>query len=114
MLALADDAALARLVIAAAQRRACLPPRSFPIARSRVCRAASNGLRTYRAPTKRRRHSMPQLRAASAMLQADLERLHKYMREIERIEQISDEMRAVIESECPELVYKLPPKETRA
>ena len=37
MLAFADDAALARLVIAAAQRRARLPPRSFPIARSRAC-----------------------------------------------------------------------------
>ena len=38
MLALADDAALARLVIAAArQGRARLPPRSFPIARSRAC-----------------------------------------------------------------------------
>jgi hypothetical protein len=34
MLAFADDAALARLVIAAAQRRARLTPRSFPIARS--------------------------------------------------------------------------------
>jgi len=37
MLALADDAALARLVIAAAHRRARLPPRNFPIARSRAC-----------------------------------------------------------------------------
>jgi len=34
MLAFADDAALARLVMAAAQRRARLTPRSFPIARS--------------------------------------------------------------------------------
>jgi len=37
MLALADDAALARLVIAAAQRRARLPPRTFPIEWSRAC-----------------------------------------------------------------------------
>jgi len=30
-----------------AQRRARLPPRSFPIARSRAARAASSGLRTH-------------------------------------------------------------------
>ena len=37
MLALADDAALARLAIAAAQRRARLPPSKLWIARSRAC-----------------------------------------------------------------------------
>ena len=67
MLALADDAALARLVIVAAQRRARLPfLESFPIARSRHARAASNCLWTpdiFGAPTKHRRHySMPQPR----------------------------------------------------
>jgi hypothetical protein len=39
------------------------------------------------------------------------ERLHKYMLEIERVDDISDEMRAVAESEWPELAHKLPPKE---
>jgi hypothetical protein len=34
------------------------------------------------------------------------------MREIERVDQISDEMRAVVESEWPELVHKLPPRGT--
>jgi hypothetical protein len=38
-------------------------------------------------------------------------RLHKYMLDIERIDHISDEMRAVVEVEWPELVHKLPPKE---
>jgi hypothetical protein len=33
------------------------------------------------------------------------------MLEIEHIDHISDEMRAVGENEWPELVYKLPPKE---
>jgi hypothetical protein len=47
------------------------------------------------------------------MLQADLERLHKYMLEIEGIDHISDEMRAVIESEWLELAHKLPPKRPR-
>ena len=47
------------------------------------------------------------------MLQADLERLHKYMLEIEGVDAISDEMRAVVESEWPELAHKLPPKKPR-
>ena len=41
---------------------------------------------------------------------ADLKRLRRYMLEIERVGHISDEMRAVIEAEWPELVHKLPPK----
>jgi hypothetical protein len=40
---------------------------------------------------------------------ADLHRLHQYMLEVERID-LSDEMRAVVESEWPELAHKLPPK----
>jgi len=32
------------------------------------------------------------------------------MLDIEHIDHISDEMRAVVESEWPELAYKLPPK----
>ena len=44
------------------------------------------------------------------MTSADLERLHKYMLEIEGIDHISDEMRAVAEELWPELVHKLPPK----
>src|SRR5262245_43273093 len=66
MLALADDAALARLVIAAAQRRARLPPQAFRSRGRGHARAASNCLGTLdilRAPTKHRRHhSMPPLR----------------------------------------------------
>jgi hypothetical protein len=44
------------------------------------------------------------------MMPADLKRLHKYMLEIEHIDHISDEMRAVPESEWPELAHKLPSK----
>jgi hypothetical protein len=67
MLAFADDAALAPLVIAAAQRRARLPPRRAFRSRGRGhARAASNGLRTpdiLGAPTKyHRRYPMPQPR----------------------------------------------------
>jgi hypothetical protein len=60
--------------------------------------------------TKKRRTYQPRLVGDKVMMPADLRRLHKYMREIERIDHISDEMRAVVESEWPELVYKLPPK----
>ena len=41
---------------------------------------------------------------------ADLRRLHKYMLEME-VTAITDQMRAVVENEWPELAHKLPPKE---
>jgi hypothetical protein len=44
---------------------------------------------------------------------ADLKRLHKYMLEVEHISVISDEMREVVQSEWPELTYKLPPTRLR-
>jgi hypothetical protein len=42
------------------------------------------------------------------LMPADLERLHKELREFERIDAVSDEMRAVIEELWPELVPRLP------
>jgi len=44
------------------------------------------------------------------MTPADLRLLHKYMLEVENVSFISDEMRAVVESEWPELAHKLPPR----
>jgi hypothetical protein len=44
------------------------------------------------------------------MLEADFERLHKYLHEVERLDHVSDEMRVPFESEWPELTHKLPPK----
>ena len=41
------------------------------------------------------------------MLPADLVRLHKYMRDVEGVEFISDPMRAVVEELWPELAHKL-------
>ena len=41
-----------------------------------------------------------------ALMPADLKRLHKFMLDIERIDHISDEMRAVVGSEWPELARK--------
>jgi hypothetical protein len=60
--------------------------------------------------TKKRRVYKPRVVGGQVMLQADLERLHKYMLEIEGVDAISDEMRAVVESEWPELAHKLPPR----
>jgi hypothetical protein len=59
---------------------------------------------------KKRWIYQPRVVGGRVMLQADLEQLHKYMLEIERVGAISDEMRAVVESEWPELAHKLPPK----
>jgi hypothetical protein len=39
---------------------------------------------------------------------ADLKRLHKYMLDIEHMDHISDEMRAMLESKWPGLARKLP------
>ena len=60
---------------------------------------------------KERRVYEPRIVGDKVMMPADLKRLHKYMREVEHIDHISDEMRAVVESEWPELAYKLPPKD---
>jgi hypothetical protein len=45
------------------------------------------------------------------VMPVDLERLHKELVESQRLNDVSDETRVVIEDEWPELVYKLPPKE---
>jgi hypothetical protein len=59
---------------------------------------------------KKRRAYSPRVVGGQLMLQADFERLHRYMREIERIDHISDEMRAVVEEFWPEFAHKLPPR----
>jgi hypothetical protein len=65
--------------------------------------------------TEKRRIYNPRIVAGGrAMLQADFERLHKYLLETPYVHYISDEMRAVIEDEWPELVCKLPPKKPQA
>jgi len=60
---------------------------------------------------KKRRVYKPRIVGDKVMMPADLKRLHKYMLDIEHIDHISDEMRAVLEGEWPELIHMLPPKE---
>jgi hypothetical protein len=59
---------------------------------------------------KKRRTYLPRIVGDKVMMPADLKRLHKYMLEIEGVDAISDEMRAVVEELWPELVHKLPLK----
>jgi hypothetical protein len=59
--------------------------------------------------SKQRRVYMPRIVGDKVMMPADLKRLHKYILDIERIDHIWDEMRAVVESEWPELAHKMPP-----
>ena len=54
---------------------------------------------------KKRRVYISRVVGNQVMTSADLERLHKYMLEIEDIDHISDEMRAVVGSEWPELAH---------
>ena len=60
--------------------------------------------------SKKRRVYTPRIVGDKVMMPANLERLHKYMLEIEHIDHISDEMRAVVEDLWAELAHKLPPK----
>jgi hypothetical protein len=53
----------------------------------------------------------PGIVGGKLMMPADLQRLHKYMLDIEGVDAISDEMRAVVEELWPGLVHKLPPKQ---
>ena len=55
--------------------------------------------------TRERRVYKPRLVGGKVMLAP-----HKYMLDIEHIDHISDEMRAVVENEWPELAHKLPPQ----
>jgi hypothetical protein len=63
--------------------------------------------------TKKRRVYEPRIVGDKVMMPADLKRLHKYMLDIERVQEISDEMRAVVVSERPELAHKLPRRRRR-
>jgi hypothetical protein len=64
--------------------------------------------------TKKRRIYKPRLLGDQIVTPTDLKRIHKELLEFEHIEAVSDEMRALIESEWPELVHKLPPKTPQA
>jgi hypothetical protein len=52
----------------------------------------------------------PRIIGGRLLLPAELQRIHRAVLDDSVVETISDEMRTVVESAWPELVYKLPPK----
>jgi hypothetical protein len=77
---------------------------------TRLTYSPSKPGRPFGPRVRYQRSYFPRIVGGKVMTPADLRRLHKYMLEVEGIDHISDEMRAVVESEWPELAYKLPPK----
>jgi hypothetical protein len=59
---------------------------------------------------KTKRIYAPRIISDHIMVLEDFERLHKFLLETERLSEVSDDMRELIEDEWPELAHKLPPK----
>jgi hypothetical protein len=59
---------------------------------------------------KPKRVYAPRIISDHIMVQEDFERLHEFLLETERLSEVSDDMRELIEDEWPELLDKLPPK----
>jgi hypothetical protein len=74
-----------------------------------VTHSPSKRGRPYGPRVRYQRSYSPRVVDGKIMTPADLRRLHKYMLEIEKVTVTSDEMRAVVEIEWPELAHKLPP-----
>jgi hypothetical protein len=55
----------------------------------------------------------PRIISDHIMVQEDFERLYKFLLETECLPEVSDDMRALIENEWPELVHKLPQRATK-
>ena len=58
--------------------------------------------------SKPKRIYAPRIISDHIMLQEDFERLYKFLLETEGLSEVSDDMRALVEQEWPELVQKLP------
>ena len=63
---------------------------------------------------KPKRIYTPRIISDHIMVREDFERLHKFLLETERLLEVSDDMRELIEDEWPELAHKLPPKASSA
>lgn len=80
--------------------------------------SAARALRTHQSSqgaargsrARYQRSYSPRVVSGKFMTPADLQRLHKYMLEIEKVSAMPEEMRAVVEREWPELMHKLPPR----
>jgi hypothetical protein len=65
---------------------------------------------TEMTASKPKRIYAPRIVSDHIMVQEDFEHLHKFLLETERLPEVSDDMRDLVEQEWPELVHKLPPK----
>ena len=64
--------------------------------------------------SKLKRIYAPRIVSDHVMVQEDFERLHNFLLETECLSEVSDDMRELIEEEWPELVHKLPAKESQS
>jgi hypothetical protein len=64
--------------------------------------------------SKPNRTDAPRIISDHIMVQEDFDRLHKFLLETERLSEVSDDMRELVEEEWPELLHKLPPKVPQA
>jgi hypothetical protein len=71
-------------------------------------------VRKQRIATGPRQKYEPRLFGGRVVMPDEIERIHKEVLELERIEAVSDPMRELIEDLWPELVHKLPPKEPQS
>jgi hypothetical protein len=62
--------------------------------------------------SKPKRIYAPRIISDHIMVEEDFERLYKFLLESEGLLEVSDDMRKLVEQEWPELVHKLPPKES--
>ena len=62
--------------------------------------------------SKPKRIYAPRIISDHIMVLEDFERLYKFLLESEGLSEVSDDMRKLVEQEWPELVHKLPPKES--
>src|SRR5262249_3500462 len=73
-------------------------------------RVTSTPTKPTRRVSKQKRRYEPRIFEGRVMIPDEIERIHKEILELERIEAISEPMRELVEKLWPELVYKLPPK----
>ena len=56
----------------------------------------------------------PQIIGGVLMTPPELERLHRYLLRVDRLDFVSDSLRPFLEAQWPELAHKLPPKGPQA
>jgi hypothetical protein len=76
-------------------------------------KSVNSGTEKVRASKPNRTYA-PRIISDHIMVQEDSDRLHRFLLETERLSEVSDDMRELVEEEWPELLHKLPPKVPQA